>query len=225
MYKNTEESVKEVILKNTITLFFKIGCRKVTMDEIAANSCISKRTLYENFKDKTDLLNQCLHFCNDNLRNQFAKAVKESQMNVVELLINKPNIVLNYKMMNSIKFIQEVRESYPTLFFDIWDEIRENHYNNLCQMILNGQKQGLLVMDIDVKGVATIISGFLKMLGKGRLMNYTNLSCEEIYNLTVLVYFRGMCTEKGRKIIDDYVAAHKDDKTQNESVSENKNNK
>ncbi|MDD3011473.1 MAG: helix-turn-helix domain containing protein, partial [Bacteroidales bacterium] len=49
------------IMKEAGILFGKQGIRNVTMDHIAEELGISKRTIYENFKDKTDLLRQSVY--------------------------------------------------------------------------------------------------------------------------------------------------------------------
>ncbi|MGV8111403.1 MAG: TetR/AcrR family transcriptional regulator [Lentimicrobium sp.] len=51
---------REKILDKAIELFLNLGIRNVTMDTIAAESGVSKRTIYELFKDKDDLVVQAL---------------------------------------------------------------------------------------------------------------------------------------------------------------------
>ena len=48
--------MKEKILKKTSDFLIREGCRKVTVDEIAAYNGVSKRTLYELFLDKNDII-------------------------------------------------------------------------------------------------------------------------------------------------------------------------
>jgi len=57
--------MKEKILKKTSDFLIREGCRKVTVDEIAAYNGVSKRTLYELFLDKNDIIEQTPLYCND----------------------------------------------------------------------------------------------------------------------------------------------------------------
>ena len=58
--------IKEKILRKTTEFLIKEGYHKVTVDEIAAYNGISKRTLYELFLDKNDIIEQALLYCNEN---------------------------------------------------------------------------------------------------------------------------------------------------------------
>lgn len=57
-----EKEQKEAILAWVLHRFREKGVRSVTMDEIAAHAGISKRTLYEQFGDKEQLLIECLKY-------------------------------------------------------------------------------------------------------------------------------------------------------------------
>ena len=52
--------VRARIIEEATRLFFQYGIRSITMDEIAVSLGISKRTVYETFKDKTELIHTCL---------------------------------------------------------------------------------------------------------------------------------------------------------------------
>ena len=62
--KLTESDPKEVLKDQLILIasnaFANYGIKTVTMDEIAASAGISKRTLYQLFKDKEALLRECI---------------------------------------------------------------------------------------------------------------------------------------------------------------------
>ena len=52
---------REQILRNTSVLFLERGCKSLTMDEVASANGMSKRTLYELFHDKAELLQECIY--------------------------------------------------------------------------------------------------------------------------------------------------------------------
>ena len=52
-------SLKERVVAKASMLFMRNGIKSVTMDNIAGQMGISKRTLYENFRDKDELLMEC----------------------------------------------------------------------------------------------------------------------------------------------------------------------
>ncbi len=76
---------KLTIVENSLELFVKKGCKAVTMDDVARENGISKRTLYEIFKDKTDLLEECLRYMYNQMEEYF-NSIKGNTGNVIETL-------------------------------------------------------------------------------------------------------------------------------------------
>ncbi len=50
--------MKEVILKKTGDIFLKLGFKSVTMDDIASELGVSKKTIYKYFKNKEELVHE-----------------------------------------------------------------------------------------------------------------------------------------------------------------------
>ena len=84
------EKKKKHILEKTAELYLKYGIRSVTMEDVSREVGISKKTLYQYFKDKEDLVNQTI----DNLiyQNHYEKAKKESDNAIDALLAMKNEI-------------------------------------------------------------------------------------------------------------------------------------
>ncbi|MDD4216483.1 MAG: TetR/AcrR family transcriptional regulator, partial [Bacteroidales bacterium] len=87
------------ILKEAGILFSRYGLRSVTMDQISAELGISKRTLYEIFKDKDDLVSQAIEEGIKAHKNHCNKVILESD-NVIEAIFNIGK--LNYNLFSKI---------------------------------------------------------------------------------------------------------------------------
>ena len=74
---------RDRIISKSIELFVRFGIRYVTMDQIAAELGISKRTIYELFKDKDDLLLQCIEEMGKRNNRELHDIVVKSE-NVIE---------------------------------------------------------------------------------------------------------------------------------------------
>lgn len=66
--------IKEQIMLTAFDLFSEHGIKNVSMDDIAHNASISKRTLYELFEDKETLLTECRNV----IRKHYKKRKKKS---------------------------------------------------------------------------------------------------------------------------------------------------
>ena len=81
---NTELQ-KSIINKATV-LFSKFGIKSITMDYMAGELGISKRTLYENFKNKDALIIACIEQTRELYHKQF-RSISESNINTIEKLV------------------------------------------------------------------------------------------------------------------------------------------
>lgn len=74
---------EEEILKNAKKLFTKFGYKKVTMDEIAKASSVTKRTVYSYFKDKDEILKVFLFEEIKNMK-EIIKKVEEKNLSFID---------------------------------------------------------------------------------------------------------------------------------------------
>lgn len=102
--------LRERIIEKSSELFVH-GIKSVSMDEIAASLGISKRTLYENFKDKEDILLSCINLYSDKKQELFLQAENTSD-NIIEIflrLLGQPHLT---KFPN-LKFFEDIEKYYP----------------------------------------------------------------------------------------------------------------
>ena len=92
------ENEKSNILNRVCSLYNNFGIKSITMDDVSRELGISKKTLYEHFKDKDDLVSQVFEFERKNVLKNLCEAVSSAQNAIHELfLINKyfKNFILN----------------------------------------------------------------------------------------------------------------------------------
>ena len=105
---NTE--LQQRIIKQATRMFLCNGIKSVTMDMIASQLGISKRTLYENFKKKNELLLACLE-SQEMERRARLEVYFANRKNVIDLLLNVYEDILRF-----------MRNTSP-MFFVIWNDI------------------------------------------------------------------------------------------------------
>ena len=103
--------LRDRIIEVSSDLFMSNGCKSVTMDEVAAANGISKRTLYEHFKDKTNLLEECSLMMEEKMKMLGEKAFSGSK-SIIEL------ICLEHESQSDmrIRFFEELKKYYPALY-------------------------------------------------------------------------------------------------------------
>ena len=78
-----ETGTKEKILNGAVGLFMKYGLRSISMDDLARHLSVSKKTLYQHFADKEDLITIVLSAHIESNRKQY-EAIAENSANAID---------------------------------------------------------------------------------------------------------------------------------------------
>src|SRR5882762_6822999 len=102
-----EIETKEKILKGAEDLFVKYGIRSISMDDIARHLSVSKKTLYQHFVDKDELVTMAIQSRLEEQKKIYDEITNESENSIDEL----------HRIGYCIR--KHNQESSPSLFFDI----------------------------------------------------------------------------------------------------------
>ena len=197
---NREELRPEIIGK-ALSMFLTNGIDSVRMDDIASELSISKRTLYEMFSSKEDLLIECIHLhqeiINGKIREDLANNddVLSSILCFLEVTIKEFDSIRKLLMSSCSEKIKADAEAHV-------NEIREQTYRSLAL----GMEQGMFRSDIDID----ILLQEFQFMGKlvADQGDVDRERFERLVNSTHMVLLRGIATAKGLEQIDEYLLKH-----------------
>jgi len=195
---------REHILKISCDLFLHRGCKSVTMDDIASEVGISKRTRYEQFKDKTQLLHECIMLMGRRDEEKIRELHSKSA-NVLEFLFSIHKYRAESRMSIYENFFQEVRKFYPDVYEGIISRLRRSHFSGTREMILQGKEQGLFLPRLDVDMAATVISEIINVINNTKLGVDVNFNRKDFVKNAMFIFLRGMSTKVGVEIIDRFL--------------------
>jgi AcrR family transcriptional regulator len=197
--------IRDRIIEVSTELFLQNGCKSVTMDDVAKENGISKRTLYEQFSDKSQLLEECIEFMKVQMMDYSMSLEKESE-NVLDLLFkihnSQSDLIINLK----INFFQELRKYYYDLYKKTVENVMVYHMERINEYIEKGQKEGYIVKNIDNKIVSKVVIEISHLLENSDVFPVKEYKRKELFKEVVIFYFRGIATEMGIKTIDEYLA-------------------
>lgn len=185
--------------------FYKYGIKSVTMDEIATQMGISKRTIYEKFKDKEDLLIECILFENRKNREEATQIHRESD-NVLELCLRLQKQHVEKVMQISPKYYSDIKMYYFQAS-ELMDELREQASSDLLLMFQEGIKQGVFRSDINFEIVRMLLETQMSQFFSQHFNGEGNFV--DIYETILNIYVRGISTQKGIKILDEFIENEK----------------
>ena len=203
---NPKKDIQNLIVETAHSLFIERGIKDVKMDDIAAELSISKRTIYELFNDKEQLLHEVLKFQNKRMYESGKEIIRNSS-HVLEIILKLYNLHFNLLKRVNSKFFSELNK-YPEICKEKQDKEKRNT-KKFCAWMEMGRQQGLFREDADfniltftLKRDLTTIIEVKMQTGHTELSDYTP---DELGRKLILFYLRGISTPKGQQIIEEYL--------------------
>lgn len=194
--------IKDRIIQQAGRLFFQYGVKSTSMDEVASSLGISKRTIYENFRDKEDLLLSYLkQVCED--RKKTVQELMERFDNVVEVFLHIMEIHKTATFAN-IKFYEDIYRYYPNVDAFLKEE---SHKANefFVQFLEKGVEQGVIRENLNIEVVAFLVEESTSVYMRASHIDKFPFSFSELISTVMVNFIRGISTEKGIKIVDEYL--------------------
>jgi AcrR family transcriptional regulator len=194
---------KERILLRAHELFNKYGIRSVSMDDLAAQLGMSKKTLYQYYTDKDELVDAVFVAMMDQNQTQCKLDRQHSENPIHEVFLAFDMVQDMFANMNpSVLF--EMQKYHPATFRKFQEYKNGFLYQMIRTNIEAGIKEELYRPDIDVDVVTRyrIHSIMLAFDSETFPSNRTRLVHIEQQLLEVFMY--GLATAKGQKLIQKY---------------------
>ena len=198
--------LSEKILKTSLDLMMRIGPQSVTMDMVARDCGISKRTLYETFPNKHSLIIEVIEYNQQQTNAKFMQIFEQSA-NSFEALMGVYTVAREFIRKISPVFITDIKRLYPEAF-DEYKAQELNHILSLANIISKAKEEGLVLPGIKCKIAAYIFNNNMKNLHNMQDFPFPEYSAAEVFDGAFLNFMRGMATTKGQDIIEDYVVKH-----------------
>ena len=153
-------TVKENILAAAAIMIEEKGI-SFRMDDLAKALTISKRTLYEQFRSKHEIVETILVHGEEEFYRQHENIVKNKSLTVEEVLDRYFKVRSNmYAVFNGESFIEiflaipQLQETLKTLFKKDWDLLK--HY------LIDQQEQGTIAQDVDIDIIIMMLQGAVR---------------------------------------------------------------
>ena len=204
--EHTKEEVYRIIVEKALEMFAERGIKDVKMDDIAQALSISKRTIYELFADKEQLLLETLKLHNRRTRVK-AKIKIRGAKHVLDIILGLYTLYFQGLKNMNIRFFKDL-ERYPDILKMHNEKNHKNDQKFIAWMEV-GRTQGLFREDANFEILLFILRRDLQTIftanmkdEKNELSRYTP---DELGRTLILFYLRGISTIKGQEIIEEYL--------------------
>ena len=192
--KELRTKIREVAMQH----FLAKGIRAVKMDDIANTLSISKRTLYELYDNKEDLLLEVLKVADEERRNRVSAFAEQVGNNVMELIFELYRMHAEaYGNVNPL-FYQEMKK-YPKVINYLAE--KDSVDEELTQAFFNlGIEQGYFRKEIDFAIVAKMMRECVRFVIYNT--DLTTVEHDYLFTNVIFLFFRGFCTDKGIEAVN-----------------------
>ena len=196
--------LRERIIDTAVEAFSAHGIKSITMDDIATSLGISKRTLYEVFSDKETLLEECI-LKGQKEGDEFLKNVLATSGNVLEVLLKCYQRSIEQFHATNKKFFEDIKK-YPKVY-NMMKERSESDSEKTMSFFMLGVEQGIFRSDVNFAIVNLLVREQFDVLLNTDVCN--EYSFIEVYESIMFTYIRGISTEKGAKVLEDFISEYR----------------
>jgi AcrR family transcriptional regulator len=193
----------ERILIEAEQLFFRYGVKSITMDEIATHLGISKKTIYQFYKDKKELVYKVVETKIQKQQVEMEEITETAIDPVHEVILTSDLLKKVFQNMNPF-LLMEVQKYYPRAYGVFQSHRDKCIFTCIFNNIKKGIEMGLYRAGIDVDTIAR-----LRMVCIDAAFNPENFplakkNLNELQLQLIEHFLYGICTLKGHKLINKY---------------------
>ena len=198
------------LLEKVGALYMKFGIKSVTMDDIAHQLGISKKTLYLFIEDKADLVTKVVYNQLERERSKF-QSIEDNNNNAIEELINVNRHLR--KMLSTINPSTEydLKKYYPELHSKVKEHKLHNMYNSVLRNMKNGIEEGLYRKELNAEFIAKY---YVSRIESNMDFDFFRREVKHIHDFIyeIFVYhIRGISSPEGIKFLEKHIDEIKSD--------------
>jgi AcrR family transcriptional regulator len=195
----TADAARQRVVEAARVHFFSHGFRSVTMDDLAEELGISKKTLYVHFPDKMALLEAVLADKFARLESKLKQVASERPHDFYialhELLASARH------ELDEIKppFVRDMRQKAPHVFKMVERRRGEVISRFFGKLFVEGQRTGMVRKDLPAKVLIEILLGAVQAIVNPTKIEELGLTPQTAFASVVKVVLDGVITRKGRR--------------------------
>jgi len=198
-----QDNISDQIIQEATSLFLKYGIKSVTMDDISRSMSISKKTVYQYFRDKNEIVGKVAKVHLENERKHFEEA-QASAGNAIEKLY-KHSLFLrrSFDKMNPV-VIYDLKKYYRDAWALFAQYKKEIFSKSMVDTLREGIEQGYFRENIDPEILVALRFEILEMIAEGNIFPQDKYDFREVQFQLFDHFIHGILTGKGLALLKKY---------------------
>jgi|694.fasta_scaffold53117_5 AcrR family transcriptional regulator len=203
-YFCTVDFKKSEILNRVTQVILRYGIKSVTMDDLARELAVSKKTLYAHFGDKRKMI-QMLVAEQVDLDKSCCELHRGESKNAIDEMFRVTSFVTERLKIANVTFFYDLRTSYPKAFKTMeeykWGYIQKTIVENLNR----GIKEGVYRNDMDANVVAKVYLMSVDMVFGGQAFLDSHKTPHDLFLEIFHLHMRGIVNEHGLHLLIEHL--------------------
>lgn len=197
------QSMDKSFLEKVAELFIENGAKTLTMDDIAREFGMSKKTLYQKYTTKEALLEDVLEYKLSEVIEKLNKMDKQIE-NAVDRMYCRDEEIEKAARSNNSVLIRQLLKYYPAIFNKHMMNFSERFTEVLVHNIERGREQGYYRTDFDAALYASIYFQMVMSYDSSPFLDTSKTDRAEYSNVALNFYMNAITTELGKQQLIKY---------------------
>ena len=199
--------MRDKIIETSADLFLNLGFKSVTMDDIANEMGISKKTIYQHFQNKTKLVEattlHVFHHISDGI-----DCICALDKNPIEEIYEIERFV-RYNLKDEKSSPQyQLQKYYPKIYTNLKQKQFDKMLSCVTSNLERGLQQGLYRDTIDIDFISRLYFSVVVSLKDQDIFPRTHFSVQKLMDNFIDYHLRGICSSKGIESLANFTYQH-----------------
>jgi len=193
----------EPILEHGFSLIAKSGVKAFTVESLARDLAMSKKTIYKFFPSRDLLIYGIFHYVTTVITGFFRKII-DQEINPIDKFYKILDEIISMLNRISISKIGELKARYPKIWREV-EAFRLARRDDFLLIIREGQDQEYIRRDLDAHLTATLFMNIVNTVFQPEFFLNNQLNPNDVLVTFREIFLKGIATEKGLKHIEDHL--------------------
>jgi AcrR family transcriptional regulator len=199
--------MKEKILKKSTEMFLTLGYKSVTMDDIANEMGISKKTIYQYYANKPELVEATTMHLFDTI-SEGIDGICHTEKNAIVELFEVKNFVLQHLKNESTSPFYQLQKYFPNVFTCLKQKQFAKMQDCVLCNLRKGIEMGLYREDLDVDFTARIYFVGMNGINEGDIFPASDYRTKDLKEKYLEYHLRAIVTPKGLKLMEKLILSN-----------------
>lgn len=204
--------VKERIMENALRMFRLYGIKSVTMFDISKETGVSKKTVYEHFEDKEDLVLEGMKFVLNSHIEHFQDFRQNSANAIEELIKELEYMEMMGKTVNPV-MLYEIQKYHPAIWRRIEEFKKDYVLQGITENLQRGIEEGLYRNDLNMNIISRMRQLQLETVFDPEQYPVMQFDMHEVMEQLTKHFILGVATLEGRRLAAQYLHIEEEEST------------